>query len=83
VLDPRTGRPLERRRQALAVAPTAALAEALSKALLIGGEEQGLALVEAQPGCEGMLIDEDGGLWTTSTFRERVGFDDLRGQAPP
>ncbi len=75
VLDPRTGRPLTRRRQALVVAPSAALAEALSTALLILGEERGLALVAAQPECEGLLADAAGGIWTTPGWAESVAFE--------
>jgi len=75
VLDPRTGQPLSRRRQALVVAPDATLAEALSKALLILGEEEGVALVGAQPGCEGLLVDADGGRWTTPGWSEDVAFE--------
>jgi thiamine biosynthesis lipoprotein len=77
VLDPRSGQPLERRRQALVVAPDAALAEALSKALLILGEARGIALVAAQPGCHGMLVDADGGSWETPGWREAVRFEPL------
>jgi thiamine biosynthesis lipoprotein len=75
VLDPRSGLPLERRRQALVVAPDAALAEALSKGLLILGEQEGIALVDAQPGCEGLLVDADGGSWETPGWREAVRFE--------
>jgi thiamine biosynthesis lipoprotein len=74
VLDPRSGMPLERQRQALVVAPDAALAEALSKGLLILGEEGGIALVAAQPGCHGMLVDADGRSWETPGWREAVRF---------
>ncbi len=77
VLDPRSGLPLERRRQALVVAPNAALAEALSKALLILGETEGVALIAAQPGCEGWLIDADGGSWQTPGWRGAVRFEPL------
>ena len=75
ILDPRTGWPLTRRRQALVVAPSAALAEALSTALLILGEERGLALVAAQPECEGLLADAAGGIWTTPGWAETVAFE--------
>jgi len=77
VLDPRSGRPLERQRQALVVAPDAALAEALSKALLILGEAEGIALIAAQPGCEGMLVDAEGGSWETPGWREAVRFEPI------
>jgi thiamine biosynthesis lipoprotein ApbE len=77
VLDPRSGLPLERRRQAMVVAPNAALAEALSKALLILGEKEGVALVAGQPGCEGLLVDADGGSWETPGWRKAVRFEPL------
>lgn len=77
VLDPRSGLPLERRRQALVVAPEAALAEALSKALLILGEREGIALVAAQPGCDGMLVDADGGSWETPGWRAAVRMEPM------
>jgi len=77
VLDPRSGQALERRRQALVVAPNATLAEALSKGLLILGEVEGIALVAAQPGCEGMLVDADGGSWETKGWRAAVKFEAL------
>ena len=77
VLDPRSGLPLERRRQALVVTHDAALAEALSKALLILGEAEGIALVAAQPGCEGFLVDAEGGSWETPGWRAAVRFEPL------
>ncbi len=75
VLDPRSGLALERRRQALVVAPDAALAEALSKGLLVLGEVEGIALVAAQPGCEALLVDADGGHWETPGWRAAVKFE--------
>jgi thiamine biosynthesis lipoprotein len=77
VIDPRTGRPLQRRRQALVVAPDATEAEALSKALLILGEEEGIALVAAQHRSEGMLVDADGGQWATPGWIQATGFEPL------
>jgi thiamine biosynthesis lipoprotein len=83
VLDPRTGLPLERQREALVVAPDATLAEALSKGLLILGEVDGIALVAAQPGCHGMLVDADGRSWETPGWREAVRFERLRPNTIP
>ena len=90
VLDPRTGRPLERRLQAFVVAADAALAEALSTAVLVLGEGPGLELVASQPGCEGMLVDADGGDWQTPGFAAAVSFERMpgrgartRGETPP
>jgi len=77
VFDPRTGRALQRRRQALVVGPDATLAEALSKALLVLGEEEGLRLVAAQPDCEALLVDADGGVWRTPGWDAATGFASL------
>ena len=74
VLDPRTGRALETRRQALVVGPDATLAEALSKALLVLEESEGLGLVEAQPGCEALLVDADHGVWRTTGWDSVTAF---------
>ncbi len=75
MLDPRTGEALQRRRQALVVAPNASLAEALSKALLVLGKQEGLALVDAQEGCEALLVDADAGTWFTPGWNAAVRFD--------
>ncbi len=60
VLDPRTGMALERARVAAVVATSGARAEALSKALLVLGEREGIALLESLPGVEGLLLDANG-----------------------
>jgi thiamine biosynthesis lipoprotein len=77
VLDPRTGEALQRRRQALVVAPDAALAEALSKALLVLDEAEALALVEEQAGCEALLVDAEGSVWHTPAWDRTVRFSPL------
>ena len=74
VLDPRSGQALRQRRQALVLAPDATLAEALSKALLVLGEEAGIALIEAQPQCEALLVDAGGEVWTTQGWNTAARF---------
>ncbi len=59
------------------VAPDATEAEALSKALLILGEKEGIALVAAQHRCHGMLVDADGGRWMTPGWVQATGFEAL------
>jgi thiamine biosynthesis lipoprotein len=83
VLDPRSGRPLTRQRQALVVAQSATLAEALSKALLILGEDEGIALVASQPGCHGLLVDTEGRSWSTPGWARAVGFAALEPPQAP
>ncbi|HTO51788.1 MAG TPA: FAD:protein FMN transferase [Myxococcota bacterium] len=59
VIDPRSGEPLSRARVAVVLAADGAQAEALSKALLILGEQAGVAKVESA-GAQGLLLDESG-----------------------
>ncbi len=77
VIDPRSGDPLGRRRQALVVAPDSTLAEALSTALLVLGAEDGIALVTQLSGCEALLLDADGASWRTPGWNDAVGFERL------
>jgi thiamine biosynthesis lipoprotein len=78
VMDPRTGHPLEHGLEAAVVAPDATRAEVLSTALLVLGEEEGLALLEALDGCEGMLVDELGGVAMTSGWLKATRFVETR-----
>lgn len=77
VIDPRSGLPLERRRQALVVAPDATLAEALSKALLVLGEREGIEVVASQAGCEGLLLGEGGLQVATSGWLAATRYEQL------
>lgn len=74
VIDPRTGWPMERDLLACVVAPSAALAEALSKALLLLGEQEGVTLLERLPEVEGMLAEAGGRSWATSGWERSVAF---------
>jgi len=74
VIDPHTGEPLQRDLLACVIAPDAAQAEALSKALLILGERDGIALMQHFPGVEGLLIEADGRQWMTPGWARAVAF---------
>jgi thiamine biosynthesis lipoprotein len=74
VIDPRSGEPLTRERVAVALASDGTRAEAFSKALLILGETEGLALLETLPDAEGLLIDASGETWQTSGFTDAVRY---------
>ncbi len=60
ILDPRTGRPVHRRRSATVVAADAATADALATALCVLDPSEGLALVERTPDAAGLILDNDG-----------------------
>jgi len=77
ILDPRSGEPLMRARQAIVVSHSAVLAEALSLALLVLDAETGLALVAAEPGCEGLLIEGGGVLRSTPGWEAAARFEPL------
>jgi len=66
VIDPRTGEPLRRDLLACVIAPNATQAEALSKALLILGEHEGIPLLQRFPAVEGLLVEAGGQRWMTS-----------------
>jgi thiamine biosynthesis lipoprotein len=78
VFDPRSGLPLPDVRVAAAVAPEGALAEALSKALLVLPPERGLAIVERIEGAEALLV-EPGGLRSTSGWQAATHFERFAG----
>ena len=65
VIDPRSGKPLRRDLLACVLAPSAAQAEALSKALLILSEHEGIALLQRLPKVEGLLVEAGGQRWMT------------------
>jgi thiamine biosynthesis lipoprotein len=75
VLDPRTGEPLERSRSAFVVTADAALAEALSKALLVLGPAEGIALIEQRGDAEALLLDADGEQWQTRGWQDITQFE--------
>jgi thiamine biosynthesis lipoprotein len=82
VLDPRIGEPLTRNREALVVTGDATLAEALSKALLVLGPTEGIALIEGWPDAEALLLDEDGQAWRTHGWQRATRFEPVAGDLP-
>jgi thiamine biosynthesis lipoprotein len=60
ILDPRTGRSPEEVSAVSVLAPDAMRADALSTALMVLGCGEGMRLVEATQGVEGMIIDKQG-----------------------
>ena len=76
IINPCTGRPVERDLLACVVAPSAAQAEALSTALLVLGEVEGLALIQGLDGVEALLLDAKGTQWRTVGWQTATSFDD-------
>lgn len=59
VIDPRSGEPLVRPLEAMVLCADATTAEAASKALLVLGEREGVAVL-GRLGCDGLLVDGKG-----------------------
>jgi len=73
IIDPRSGWPITRGREAAVVSDDAALAEGLSTALTILEPADGIALIDRLPRAEALIADEDGSLhesraWSQSTL---------------
>ena len=62
LLDPRTGKSPEGIRSVTIIADDGLTTEALSKTVFVLGVEAGLALVEAQPGVDAVIVDAQGTL---------------------
>jgi len=72
ILDPRTGRPAGGLRSVTTLCADATLADAMSTAIFVLGVERGLALAERTEGLEAVLVDDHGGVHTTSALADRV-----------
>ncbi|MBF0127808.1 MAG: FAD:protein FMN transferase [Magnetococcales bacterium] len=72
ILDPRTGHPARSGLVSVSIqAPDSTIADGLSTAVFVLGETAGLALLRHHPGCEALLIREDGGHVRTGGFQGR------------
>lgn len=68
ILDPRTGYSPRELASATVTAPSAAVADALSTAVMVLGAREGLALVEAWPGADAMVVGKDLHISKTAGF---------------
>jgi thiamine biosynthesis lipoprotein len=75
LIDPRDGFPLRHPALGVAVARTATEAEALTKALVILGPEEGINAVSNVSTAEGLFAFPDGSRISTSGFNEAVRFE--------
>ncbi len=75
IIDPRTGRTVQRSALSLSVTKDGATAEALSKALLILAPDTGMRLVEGIAGAEALVVDADGARHSTRGLSSRDRFE--------
>ena len=80
ILDPATGRPARGLRGTTVICADATLADALSTALMVMGLGTGRDLAESLNGVEAVLVDDEGGVHTTSGVSGKLL--DLRAPAP-
>jgi thiamine biosynthesis lipoprotein len=81
ILDPRSGFPARGLVSVTIIAPTCALADALSTAVFVLGPKEGLDLLEQFPGSEGLLIaerDEKLVVWRSDGFPGQLDSPDLQ-----
>jgi len=83
VIDPRTGWPVEQPVAGVALARDGTTAEALTKALVVLGAQDGLAIVARSPGAEALVIDAAGVRHESPGFRRATAFEPLAGEATP
>jgi thiamine biosynthesis lipoprotein len=75
VIDPRTGWPIAEPRAGFAVARDGTTAEALTKALLVLGPAEALALVARVGGAEALVLDASGVRHESPGFRRATRFE--------
>ncbi|MFU8805879.1 MAG: FAD:protein FMN transferase [Bradymonadaceae bacterium] len=71
ILDPRTGRVARSSMAVTVVAENATDADALATGLFVLGPTEGLAIIEALPGVEALIIDPAGRMHPSAGFMER------------
>jgi thiamine biosynthesis lipoprotein len=72
ILDLRTGEPARLCRSVTLVTAKAVIADALAKGVFILGPEAGMAVIERQPGVEGVIVGADNEVRISSGLRHRL-----------
>jgi len=71
IIDPRSGRPVERMQSVSVIAKTGIESDALSTGLFVLGPEKGIDLVDSLPDVEALLVTHDGRVLFSAGWPER------------
>ncbi len=72
ILDPFTGFPARHVTSVTVTGPSTSMVDALTTGIFVLGVERGLDLLEALPGYEGLIVDNDGELYITAGLEDDV-----------
>ena len=72
ILDPKTGFPARRSQSATVTSIDPTQADALSTAAFVMGPVAGMEMIEKIDGAEGLIVDADGRVFTSSGFKGRI-----------
>ncbi len=79
IIDPATGYPAKGTASVTVVAESTALADALATGIFVLGPEKGMALIEATPSLQGVIVDESLDIAVSSGLRGRIEVKPLKG----
>ncbi|MBZ0221124.1 MAG: FAD:protein FMN transferase [Candidatus Methylomirabilis sp.] len=72
ILDPRTGFPARGTQAVTLAAKNPTTADALATGVFVMGPKKGMELIESLEGVEGLIVDEEGTVTTSSGFKGRI-----------
>ena len=72
IIDPRSGRPVERMQAVTVIAPDGMVSDALSTALFVLGPQEGLRLIEGMADVEALMVDAAGEIVMSTGWPQRV-----------
>ncbi len=72
ILDPRTGMPAEGLEGVTIVAPDSYYSDAIATAVFVLGKQRGKELIESLKDVEGIIIDNNGGIWISPDLKNKV-----------
>ncbi len=72
IIDPRTGKPVNRHQSVTVIAKTGIESDALSTALFVMGTKDGIALVNSLPGVDALIINHAGKVFMSKEWPQKI-----------